>query len=215
LGPISKPVIFTGAQKPFEEKGSDAKNNILHAVETACAGDAGVFIVFGSKKISGVCATKVSESDLNAFESPLIQSVQKKNLNIAYPESFSFEKNVCVIDCLPGISEETAPILPTSCRGVVIRGFGAANIPSKLLSWVKRIRRMHIPVVVVSQCARGVARMKMYKVGTDALSLGVLSGGDMTLEAVVTKLMWILGQTTDEEKISYMFMNSLIGERTI
>lgn len=223
---INKSVVFTGAQKPLEAVPSDAVNNLINATILASSYQLGVCILFGPKILRGVRATKVSESDLDAFDSPMapplgtislepIISTQTNNKGNLECIS-SFDPNVIVLKVTPGLPVEYLDhVIASDYHGIILEAFGAGNIPTTLVPFLHKARVKGMPVVILSQCKRGITQMQLYAVGQHALEAGAIPGGDMTVEAATTKLMWILSQTRDINTIKKMFQTNIVGEVTI
>lgn len=234
---IDRPVVLTGSQLPISHPLSDAPANLQCAFAMAAAGRNGVFIAFNRRVFLGCRAVKVRTTDFSAFESvnlPPVASVNAKGLLVhdrllksvrgsmsGMPCTFrgQMDSRVALIKLNPG----TEPALFSSlsgmgCRGVVIEAYGAGGINFNrrdIVAALEELRRKDIPLVVCSQCLYEPTDMTIYEVGRKALTAGVISAGDMTSEAAVTKLMWGLGQGLDTEGISALFQENLHGEITI
>jgi len=224
------PIVLTGAQKSIQEKNSDAPKNLTNAVQFAGYGPPGVYIVFGGKVIRGVRASKMNTTSFDTFQSinaPYIAEFVDEKSSSAFSKMLPVKKiawqqkkdpgktildtkidpNVLIVRLTPGFKPEW---LRKYCNrdqvhGLIILGFGTGNIPNRiplnLLPVLKEYKKNKIPVVVMSQCPYGHVKMGTYEVGEKAARLGVIPGGDMTKEAALTKLMWILGHTRDYDEV--------------
>lgn len=225
---IDKPIIFTGSQKPITDIPSDASNNLINAVIVASKFKTGASIVFGPKILRANRSTKVSESTLDAFDSPIVSPLGIISLEPLITSSYlpkikktssfnmTFDPNIAVIKIIPGLSHKNLNyIINKDFHGLILEGFGPGNIPKTLLPFLGKAKDQNLPVIILSQCIKGVARMQLYKVGKDALKAGAIPGEDMTIEAASTKLMWLLSQTQDINKIRQLFQTNIAGEITI
>lgn len=230
LGNLTKPVVFTGSQRTIDDIPSDAGGNIINSVLLATRDVAGIFIVFGSKILWGSRATKVSESKLEAFDTPMVLPAGEISLELKLDEKFhnrgsqkkhptsiipDFNSDIIVISVTPGLNASYLEGFLDRYKGIILKGFGPGNIPTSLLSFLKKAKEREIPVVITSQCQKGVAKMDLYYAGYHAKELGVISGHDMTIEAAAVKLMWILARTRDIKKIRQVFEKNIAGEVTI
>jgi L-asparaginase len=228
LSDINKPIIFTGSQKPIFDIASDAPNNLINSVLVALKVKRGSIIVFGTKILQGNRSSKINESNLDAFDSPFVDklgtiklepeirtdSIITGEINIS--NSLNFDPNIITIKLVPGLSNSSLEkiIFSNNYHGVIIEGFGPGNIPDSLMSFLNKAKEKELPVVVLSQCKNGMTKMNLYAVGQQAVAGGVMPGGDMTVEAASTKLMWILSQTRDIKKIKQLFLTNITGEMT-
>ena len=222
-----KPVVFTGAQKPMEDVPNDATTNLINAILVATTLDVGVSIVFGRKILQGNLSTKVSESSLDAFDSPmarplgtislepqLINPDRAARLGVNWQHT-TFDPAIVEIQIVPGLSTTVLDaVIEAKCHGLILQGFGPGNIPDSLLPFFYKAKKKRLPVVMLSQCLNGITQMKLYDVGKRALELGAIPGGDMTSEAATTKLMWILSQTQDIDQVRKIFQANIAGEVT-
>lgn len=229
LSDINKPIIFTGSQKPITDIPSDATSNLINAIIVASKFNIGVSIVFGPKILRANRTTKVSESTLDAFDSPMILPIGRIKLE---PEIYStyinekqkntieninFDPNIIIVKLTPGLSNDNLEqiIFSNNYHGIILEGFGAGGIPDSMMPFLNKAKERELPVVVLSQCKNGMTKMNLYAVGQQAVAGGVIQGGDMTVEAASTKLMWILSQTRDIKKIKQLFKTDIAGEVTV
>lgn len=223
------PIVVTGAMKSIDEKHTDARRNLLNAVQYAAYGKPGVYIVFDGKVIKGDRASKTNSTQFDAFSSinyPLVArfaKIRRLGPNVNYPMirwiappkkregsavfDFKLDPKVAMVKLTPGFRPEWLEKYadPDTVHGLVIGGFGAGNVPYRapcnLLPVLEKIIKKGVPVVMVTQCRRGGVNMSTYEVGQKAMRIGVIPGGKLTAEAAVTRLMWILGHTRDMDKV--------------
>lgn len=226
---LGKPVVLTGAQVPPEILGSDALSNLVHACQVATMDIAEVCIVFGTKILRGNRSMKVSESERNAFISPVFPDLGSLRLQpeLTYPNvrrrhsgmvelKNAFDGEVVVLKCAPGMSPEAVEaIVESGIGGLILESFGPGNVPNmenSLIPAIKKASKKNIPVVISTQCIYGTTRMYLYEVGQQVMQLGVIPTRDMTPETAYVKLKWALAQTNDMEKIRSIFNTDIAGE---
>ena len=213
-----KPIVLTGAQKPIGFEITDAKSNlqdsILYAADSLSHG---VQIVFAGKVIAGTHARKVRSMSLLAFESinlPLIAEINNghiiRYLNIPSNGRVQFydsiNPNVFLLKLTPSMSPDLIPEIFSIYDAVVIESFGAGGIPASientLLSELSKYRPEEKILAMTTQVTYEGSHINTYAVGRRiADSFKILEARDMTLETIIAKLMWILGnssQTWDE-----------------
>ncbi len=229
---LGKPVVLTGSQVPPDILGSDASTNLIHACQVATMDLAEVCIVFGTQILRGNRSLKVSESERNAFISPVFPSLGSIRLQpeLTYSNvrrrhggaldlQSTFKGNVAVVKCVPGLASETVnAIIQADIDGLILESFGPGNLPDQeqsLLPCIKLAQKKKIPVIIATQCIYGTTRMYLYEVGQHALQLGVIPARDMTPETAFVKLKWALGQTKSTEKIREIMSSDIAGEVTI
>ena len=227
------PVVLTGAQLPIEHPLTDGIDNLRTAFAMAASGHAGVFLAFNRKVILGCRAVKTRTTDFAAFESvnwPLVATVSGNGLTInpaALPpradEPLALRDELCrevfLIKLTPGLNPEIFDmLLNMHYRGIVIEAFGAGGlhfVRRDLISKLQKAAQAGMAVVVCSQCLYERSDFSLYQTGQKALEQGVLQGWDMTTEAAVTKLMWVLAQTNNPDQIRNWFHTNMAGEVTI
>ncbi|MEM3416369.1 MAG: asparaginase [Candidatus Micrarchaeaceae archaeon] len=233
--PETKPIVFTGSMLTVNAKGSDAAGNFNHALSVA--GDsayAGVFVAFGGKVIPGVNATKITTENSVAFGSKnnmadkmharpkrnnMFCGVSDKNVPMSatllrdkngIPKE-NFDANVFVLHLTPGFSPGLLEKIAAESDGIVIEVFGTGGLPDSLLNVVSNISKEK-PVVLVTQVPNGIIDLDKYDVGKNAKDAGVIDGKGMTVEAAVTKLMYVLKKTKDINEIRSLMSKDMRGE---
>lgn len=224
------PVVLTGSQWPIVRPDSDGRANLAHALLAAQRLPGGVYICFGSAVMRGCRAVKTRTTSLNAFESinaPYVGTVVDGrfiDLTLAYAEEearhfqyFSdIEPNVALVKLIPGTSAQQLSVL-SSCgvKGVVVEAFGLGGVSNFRRDHAEALRGLMdqgVPVVLTSQCLYEASTPDVYEVSRPLREAGVISAGDMTTEAAVTKLMWALAQAKDMESLCVLMRKNICGE---
>lgn len=234
---LQKPVILTGSQLPIGVLRTDGKENLITAIEMASARDRigqpmvpEVCVYFQTKLLRGNRAKKLSAEEFNAFRSPNYPALAEIGVHITYAHHhinyysnksqltphYDFCTDVVMLKLFPGISRNMVHSVLSieGLRGVVLETFGAGNAMTydwfieEISSAVKR----GIVVVNVTQCIDGMVEMSTYDTGDRLNRAGVISAGDMTTEATITKLMFLLGQGFNQTEVANMMLTSIAGE---
>lgn len=226
---LHKPVVFTGSQIPMDNMLTDARNNMFCALAAVESGIYGVSLAFNRHIIRGCRAVKVRTMGFDAFESVNARYLgeifadglrtysrsdpkPKKPLELFQQVS----TDVFLLKLIPNTNPALlSHIQDMGYRGVVLETFGAGGMNLEvpgMREQLHMLREQGILVVACSQCLYEPSNLTIYEVGRKLLDAGVIPAGDMTTEAAVTKLMWILGQTQDSEQAREMFLQNLAGE---
>ena len=227
---LKKPVILTGSQIPLCEIRSDGRDNLITSM--LIAGEARVkevCIYFGGQLLRGNRSKKYSAMGMRAFRSPNYPTLAFANISIEYNEAaflkeetegFTFrafkELPIGVIKVYPGFPFDLfESLLTEKMKGVVIETFGSGNIPddnAALFPMLEKAKKNNVVFVVCSQCPQATVDMDTYEAGSALKKAGALSGGDMTLEAAVTKLYYLFSICDDLPTVRKLMETDLCGE---
>lgn len=217
-----KPIVVTGAQKPIDYPVTDAKTNLTDAFRWAVhSGATGVQIVFDGKVILGTRAKKTRTKSYNAFSSinyPYLAIIQDGKVlpyierKCAEHPTFYHEINekVALLKLVPGMSADILSYMLSHFDAVIIESYGAGGVPQHdQYSFFDEIERWNTcgkTVVMTTQVPNEGSDMTIYKVGHEVKERwGLIEAYDMTLEAALTKLMWVLATAKSKEEIKELF----------
>lgn len=233
---LSKPIIFTGSQLPIGDLRTDAKENLITAIQIASLRENDqplvreVCLYFEYKLYRGNRTTKINAENFNAFISPNYPILIESGVNLkTFPELFlqksndkklrihkNLDTSVVIIKMFPGISEAVLSAIFSipDLKGVILETYGAGNAPTDawFLSLLKKAIATGLHIVNVTQCSIGSVTMGKYETSTALKEIGVISGKDITTEAAITKLMYLLGQNSSADDFKTLFEISLRGE---
>lgn len=239
LSNISKPVILTGSQLPIGLARSDAKENLITSLEIATAkNELGepmvpeVCIYFEYNLYRGNRTHKISAEDFEAFSSLNYDHLAVAGVNIKYnrgdiaPASkLKLEvtqdwcEDVGVLNVFPGISASFAKSVLSNpdMKGFILRTFGSGNAPMEawFLDLLKETINRGVYIANISQCLGGSVKQGKYEASKGLLDVGVLGGADMTLEAGLTKMMYLLGQNLEPSSFIEEYQKNLRGELSL
>lgn len=227
---INIPVVITGSQLSITNPVADAMENCRCAIHMAASGIPGVFVAFNRKVILGCRASKVRSLSFDAFESinyPNVATISSLGMNIdknAVPErnglfqlSNSYSTEVCMLKMFPGIHRSLLESLQDQgYKGLYIEAYGIGGMPflkHDFISTVEKLIKGGMTVVVGTQCRYEGSKMDVYETGRRALEIGALQAHDMTSEAALTKLMWILGMTNNPSEVRDYYSLNIAGEQ--
>ena len=218
-----KPIILTGSQKPLLAPISDAKKNLMDSLRFACQNDVcGVYLVFSGEAILGTRAKKVRSKSYAAFASinyPVAAFIDGTRV-IRYadkspdPSPARFYHHlvpkVFLLKLVPGIEPDILDYVSDRYDAIVIESYGVGGLPfvdqRNFLEKLEQLTKKGCIIVLATQVLQEGSDVAVYEVGWRAMSrYNVLQAYDMTVEAVVTKLMWLLAQTRDFETLKKAF----------
>ncbi len=218
-----KPIVLTGSQKPIGYPVTDAVKNLTDSFVLACQEHmGGVYLVFDGKAIFGTRARKIRSKSYDAFESvnhPAAAQIYDGRVIRYFPEQVHsggpvfYDKvrpSVFLLKLIPGLNPDVLEYVGARYDVIVIESYGVGGVPfvdqRNFLEEVERLSNRGKLVVVTTQVLFEGSDMDVYAVGQKVMHCPLLMQSyDMTVEAVVTKLMWLLGQTGDMEEIRRRF----------
>jgi L-asparaginase len=231
---LDKPIVFTGSQLPIGDLRTDAKENLITAIQVAALRENGraaireVCLYFEYKLYRGNRTTKINADHFNAFASPNYPSLAESGVHLKVNKeyllahdaplkmSFCLDSHVMIIKLFPGLNELVlhAVLNIKGLKGLVLETYGAGNAPSA--DWFVGALSVAIQgglhVVNVTQCSGGSVSMGQYETSARLQDIGVISGRDITTEAAVTKIMYLLGLKLSGDAFKVLFESDLCGE---
>jgi len=233
---LGKPVVLTGSQLPIGEIRTDAKENLITALEIVATKNNGVAMVpevciyFDYQLFRGNRSIKYNSEKFEAFQSPNYHILAEAGVNLSFYNNYihelpdeplqvqsNFNANIGVLKMYPGITAQAVQAITGSAvDAIVLETFGSGNTTTA--QWFIDSLQAAIDqgklIVDISQCQGGSVELGKYETSKKLQQMGIISGFDMTFEATVTKLMYLMGQNLTNTEIALLMEQSLRGELT-
>ncbi len=234
---LNKPVIFTGSQLPLGVLRTDGRENFITAIELAAATEENtpvvpeVSIYFENHLLRANRTMKYNAENFNAFVSPNYPALADVGVYIKFNRhrirkpNFKklrvhkkLETQLTLLKLFPGITQQVveATLNIPGLRAVILETFGSGNAPTEpwFIEALGRAIAKGLHIINISQCPAGSVEQGKYDTSLALKNIGVISGGDMTTEAALTKTMYLLGRKTGPEEFRAIMNLSLRGEIT-
>lgn len=233
---LTKTVVLTGSQLPIGEIRTDAKENLITALEIAATKKDGkamvpeVCIYFDYQLFRGNRSIKYNSEKFEAFVSPNYPILAEAGVHLSFFPNYilplplepfhiytDFNTNIGVLKMFPGIMPSAVrAITESNVEAIILETFGAGNTPTApwFIDCLKDAISSQKIILDISQCKGGSVQLGLYETSRKLRQMGIISGYDLTFEAAVTKLMYLLGKYTNREEVKRLLEESLTGELT-
>lgn len=233
---LSKPVIFTGSQLPIGDLRTDAKENLITSIQIAglqkhnkpVVSEVGLY--FEYKLYRGNRTSKINAEHFQAFASPNYPPLVNSGVHLAVNDNALWKPNnrrkmklhrglndeIALIKIFPGINRSLLEhtMAKEGLKGVILETYGSGNAPTEdwFVDLLKQTISRGVVIVNVTQCIGGSVSMGQYETSTQLKKIGVISGKDITTEAAVVKMMYLLAKELSPKVFKTIFETSLRGE---
>ncbi|MFP4844240.1 asparaginase [Winogradskyella sp. PE311] len=235
---LDKPVIFTGSQLPIGDLRTDAKENLITSIQVASLHENGIPIIrevglyFEYKLYRGNRTTKINAEHFEAFDSPNYPNLAESGVHLKVNKEYlkketikeklivrtAMDTNIGILKLFPGISKPLieAVINTNNLKGLIIETYGSGNATTEnwFVELLKEAINKGLYIINVTQCSGGSVIMGQYETSSQLKNIGVISGKDITTEAAVAKLMYLLGYKIARDKFPFYYEKPLRGELT-
>lgn len=233
---LGKPVIFTGSQLPIGDLRTDAKENLITSIQVASLQEKGKAVVqevclyFEYKLYRANRTTKLNAEHFQAFSSFNYPDLAESGVHLKVKKKYLFkpnlaeelkiykdlDQNIALVKLFPGITKAVLESIFNTphLKAVILETYGAGNCTTE--KWFLDILRRNISkglqIINITQCSGGSVMMGHYETSNALIEIGVISGKDITTEAAIGKLMFMLGQNVSNNLFKHMYETSLRGE---
>jgi L-asparaginase len=234
---LAKPIVLTGSQLPIGEIRTDAKENLITALEIAATKKEGraivpeVCIYFDYQLFRGNRSIKYNSEKFEAFQSPNYPILAEAGVHLTFHQNYilphpplpfqiqtKLNPNIGVLKMYPGITKQAVLAITNSdVDAIVLEAFGSGNTPTApwFINCLAQAIAQNKIIVDISQCKGGSVQLGLYQTSKQLQQMGVVSGYDMTFEATITKLMYLMGLGLEPAVVKEMLEKPISGELSL